>query len=137
MRELAPGAITPYARQQGVLTDTEIYARRVRVTVALLVQAVEQDRIHEGMPVKHLWWPDPLKPGKYELRSGNPPADQDRPLHLRQKDLHIDPLPTGEFPSQLLDDIRKAIRRRKKTPRRKVGSILTDMPDGKIKLPHK
>lgn len=52
-------------------------------------------------PVQHIWADELLN--EVELRSGNPPADIDRPRHLRGLDLVVDPArPTGgKLPNSL------------------------------------
>lgn len=43
-----------------------------------------------NVPVMHLWFSKPGDIDDYELRSGNPPADADRPKHLRGLRLEVD-----------------------------------------------
>ena len=44
-----------------------------------------------GFPPRHVWFPDD-NVNKYELRDGNPPSDRDRPKHLRNLKIELDPV---------------------------------------------
>lgn len=50
---------------------------------------------------RHIWFPAP-QTDNYVLRKGNPPPDEDRPLHLRRMKLHI---PTKSVPAFVIDAI--------------------------------
>lgn len=65
----------------------------LRITMTLLNEAsarLERGE-HHDLKHYHLWFPtNDIR--VYELRPGNPPADADRPEHLRNIDLVVDPL---------------------------------------------
>lgn len=71
---------------------------RATAAVSLLFQHVSQGKLE--VPVHWIWMSE--TGGQYELRKGNPPADQDRPPHLRGLDLWVD---VGEISM----DIRNAV----------------------------
>lgn len=64
---------------------------KYRVTLGCLIGAHQRglDASRKALPVRHVWFPK-NDITKYELRTGNPPADQDRPEHLRGLNLVID-----------------------------------------------
>ncbi len=72
---------------------------RHRVTLMMARDCLRERR--KPATVYHLWWPHADQPGTYELRTGNPPADCDRPLHLRRLALDIDLV--GDIPSDVRD----------------------------------
>jgi hypothetical protein len=83
------------------LTQWRVDLVRLRVLRELAQRALA--RIECDKPVdwsiKHLWFPaddDRI----YELRSGNPPSDDDRPKHLRRINLHID-IRRGSLPGAI------------------------------------
>lgn len=95
-------------RQPEPVTRRGIEKARIRVTLACLVTAVEQGV--RKPPVRHLWWPED-NINKYALRDGNPPADVDRPKHLRGQHLVID---LGVIPRPVWE----AVQRQRKHARR-------------------
>jgi len=71
---------------------------RFRIIQALVngqLKRMQLPPVHEqylekpDLGVKHIWFPEDNM-DRYELREGNPPADVDRPPHLRGLDLEID-----------------------------------------------
>lgn len=47
------------------------------------------DQVRARWGVAHIWFPEPYA-DHYELRDGNPPADSQRPKHMRGLKLHLD-----------------------------------------------
>ena len=102
------------------LTRRGIEKVRIRVTLACLVTAVEKKQ--RKPPVRHLWFPEDNL-NKYSLRDGNPPADVDRPKHLKGHHLVID---LGVIPRKVWDAVkeqRRSARRMSAEPSRMVDLV--------------
>jgi hypothetical protein len=85
----------------------EIDQIRTAVIMQCLVTAVIAE---ERRPkVRHLWFPR-ASVSAYELREGNPPADSERPLHLRGKRLEVD---VGEISPETARAVRAMLKRRR------------------------
>lgn len=106
--QVTPGAVVPEmialhrgpGGAPGPVTRRGVEKARIRVTFACLISAVERGERHP--PVRHLWFPED-RISLYHLRDGNPPADQDRPPHLRGHRLAID---IGEIPQDVWDAVK-------------------------------
>lgn len=102
------------------LTPRGIEHTRIRVTLACLISAVEKGV--RKPRVRHLWFPQD-NVNRYELRDGNPPADVDRPKHLRGQSLVID---IGVIPADVWDAVktqRKHARRAAAQPTRIIDVV--------------
>ncbi len=75
----------------------------VRLRVMLAFADTQKRIIREGgepdKRPKHVWFPED-NVNAYELRTGNAPADGERPAHLRGYDLHMD-IWSGELPKTI------------------------------------
>ena len=84
----------------GRLTQESVDFVRLRVMRAISTNDLTPG---EKLKVSHLWFPrDDVN--AYELRMGNPPADSQRPKHLRRLRLEID-LSTGRLPETIVDKL--------------------------------
>ena len=91
------------------LTERGVRLARMRASVALLYSIVYEEmqtkKRPPRQPVRHLWWPrDDM--AIYELRDGNPPADVDRPAHLKGYRLEID---LGLVPRDVREEIKRTL----------------------------
>lgn len=86
------------------LNQWEIDCARIRVINALIQRMYDDAR--KGAKVEltpcHLWFPDD-NANKYQLRTGNPPADVDRPKHLQRFRLEIDVV---NWPQTIIDELK-------------------------------
>jgi hypothetical protein len=80
----------------------------IRTRILRVMALGQMDRIQghleTDLSVKHVWFPE-NRASMYELRDGNPPADQDRPKYLRGIDLSLD-LRSNALPGGLADIMR-------------------------------
>ncbi len=91
------GKIKPHGRGYRLdpLNVDVIRFRVIQALVGGLMKRMELPPVHEqylekpDLSIHHIWFPEDNM-DKYELRAGNPPADADRPPHLRGLDLEID-----------------------------------------------
>lgn len=84
------------------LSQWEIDVVRMRVIKARVDHMVFMKMNHNVAPdlkTKHLWFPED-NVNIYELREGNPPADKDRPKHMRGLRLEID---VENLPPRIVD----------------------------------
>lgn len=72
-----------------VLTQERIDHIRAQTTMKTLLKAYETGLWDVASKVQYLWFPE-NDIRKLEVREGNPPADQDRPAHLRRLQLVMD-----------------------------------------------
>lgn len=98
-RRVSMGAALRPRRQP--ITRKNLEQTRIRVTFACLLAAVEKGQ--RKLPVRHLWFPED-NANKYSLRDGNPPADVDRPKHLKGRRLVID---LGVIPREVWVAVKK------------------------------
>lgn len=82
------------------MDQREVDIVRIRVLASCLATAVMNGE--KKVPVRHLWFPEE-RVTYYRLRDGNPPADVDRPKHLRGLRLEID---IGEIPEAVADAVK-------------------------------
>ena len=75
------------------LDQWEIDCVRMRVLSSIVNLAVKSAQKGHAwdLSVRHLWFPE-NEVNIYQVRDGNPPADRDRPKHLRGYRLEVDPL---------------------------------------------
>lgn len=78
---------------------------RIRVMGVIVAQAVAKGWESTVKGVRHLWFPEPNTQNRL-LRDGNPPADCDRPKHLRGMNLVID---LDDIPPEVWDSAREKL----------------------------
>ena len=101
---IKPGTAAPLNRER-------VAAARFRVMREIINTAVNYAATGEpGKGMKHLkkrrhlWFDKGDNAGAYCWRDGNPPADSDRPKHMRGYDLHLDAL---NPPREVVDELKK------------------------------
>ena len=104
------------------ITKMALEIIRIRVTTACLITAVEDNE--RKQPVRHLWFPED-NVNRYELRLGNPPADSDRPRHLRGLQLVID---IRDIPQDVWDEMKRSRKEAKSATAAptSMGRVMTD-----------
>lgn len=97
--EQKPEAFRPVTQEEVDLRAL-LVCKAIVATNRLLHRSRQEPRWH----VRHLWFPE-NDARVYELRDGNPPADSERPDHLRRIDLVVDPTaPLRRLAGRLLND---------------------------------
>ena len=95
-------------RKRVHMNQENMYLVMMRVMSNLVVTHHVHDKMHELIgKVYHLWFPERGNMERYQLRTGNPPADVDRPDHLKGKDLVID---LTTVPDGMMDRIKERLR---------------------------
>jgi len=122
--------LIPHHMAREPLTKQAVTMTRFRICVALLYTAVYESMrtgkpvASKGQPVRHVWFPHD-DAAAYELRTGNPPAEVDRPPHLRGFRLEID---MGVIPKDVVDAVRRHLRqaRTAAAPPLSLGDMMRD-----------
>jgi len=80
--------------EKAPVTQPRVDAARLRVLRSFIDEAYQLMLVQQDYSVylrpHYLWFPDRDNVNEVELRMGNPPADRDRPKHLRGLELVVD-----------------------------------------------